>query len=232
METIGDRSRPRPLAILFDWDNTLVDNWRSIHAALNATFLAMDHAPWTPEETRQRVRRSLRDSFPEMFGERWNEAREIFYRTIRAEHLHHLEAMPGAGAMLDRLAALGDFHLGVVSNKTGTLLRAEADHLGWSRYFAQVVGANDAPRDKPAPDPIYMALAGSGLDEALREGPSVHVWYVGDAGIDAQCAHNAGCVPVLLHSGEPDEAEFAGYPPALRVRSCPEFLALVEELSS
>ena len=28
---------PRPRAILFDWDNTLVDSWVTIHEALNIT---------------------------------------------------------------------------------------------------------------------------------------------------------------------------------------------------
>jgi phosphoglycolate phosphatase len=65
MNAIGIR---RPSAVLFDWDNTLVDSWAVIHAALNETFTAMDHPNWTREETEARVRGSLRDTFPGMFG--------------------------------------------------------------------------------------------------------------------------------------------------------------------
>ena len=32
---------PAPKAILFDWDNTLVDSWTVIHHAMTATFEAM-----------------------------------------------------------------------------------------------------------------------------------------------------------------------------------------------
>lgn len=182
---------PPPRAILFDWDNTLVDNWAAIHAALNATFEAMGHELWTLAETRARVRRSLRDTFPEMFGDRWKEARKVFYDTFASVHLTHLSPMPGAEAALAALADRG-LYLAVVSNKTGEYLRAEAHALGWNGYFVRLVGATDAPADKPAPDPVHMALSGSGI----AVGP--HVWFVGDGAVDAQCAQRAGLTPLVL----------------------------------
>jgi len=114
----------RPRAILFDWDDTLVDNWDSIHAAMNATLAAFSRPPWTPEQTHAEARRSLRNSFPEIFGADWDKAREVFYREFSASHLKHLKPKPGAGETLARLAA-GGFFLGVVSNKTGQFLRAK-----------------------------------------------------------------------------------------------------------
>ena len=69
----------KPRALIFDWDNTLVDTWPTIHEALRQTFNAMDLEPWTLAETRQRVRKSMRESFPELFGSRWIKARNIFY---------------------------------------------------------------------------------------------------------------------------------------------------------
>jgi len=65
----------RPRAILFDWDNTLVDSWATIHEALNFLMRAMDKPEWSLAETRERVRLSLREAFPPLFGERWEEAR-------------------------------------------------------------------------------------------------------------------------------------------------------------
>ena len=59
----GDGDEVRPVALLFDWDNTLADTWPAIHHALAVTFRAMDREPWTFEETRARVRASARDSF-------------------------------------------------------------------------------------------------------------------------------------------------------------------------
>ena len=71
----GGRGGPR--AVLFDWDNTLIDSWPAIHSATNAVMAAMGHPLWTFEETKIRVRKSLRDTFPVMFGERWLEARAV-----------------------------------------------------------------------------------------------------------------------------------------------------------
>jgi len=96
-----------PTAIIFDWDNTLVDSFPAIHGALVATLVAMGHAPWTYEETRARARRSLRDSFPDLFGARWEEARDHFYRHFAAHHMQDLQPIAGAHALLEALDRAG-----------------------------------------------------------------------------------------------------------------------------
>ncbi len=142
----------RPRAILFDWDNTLVDSWTTIHEALNAVMAAMEKPLWSLRETKERVRLSLRESFPLHFGERWEEARRIYLDVFRTIHLDRLRPLPGRDELLHALAAEGMF-LGVVSNKTGTLLRCEAERIGWSELFGSVIGAGDAAQDKPEPRP-------------------------------------------------------------------------------
>src|SRR5262245_30135147 len=145
-----------------------------------------------------------------MFGDRWPEARDIFYRRFATKHIETLEALPGAADLLAQLSGAG-FYLGVVSNKNGTALRREAEHLGWAKYFGKVVGATDAKRDKPAPDPVEMALAPAGLPAGSP------VWFVGDTGVDMECAYAAGCVPVLVSAKEIDFSEFQAFPPKIAV---------------
>jgi phosphoglycolate phosphatase len=181
----------RPRAILFDWDNTLVDTWLTIHEALNHVMAAMDKPLWSLAETRARVRLSLRESFPLHFGDRWEEARGIYLDRFRAIHLERLMPLPGCAEMVAALTAQRIF-LGVVSNKTGALLRLEAERLGWSDYFGRLIGAGDATADKPDPAPVRLALEPSGVE------PGGDVWFVGDTGVDIECAANAGCVSVLL----------------------------------
>jgi len=212
-----------PAAALFDWDNTLVDTWPVIHDAMNATLAAMGHPLWTLEETRARVRLALREAFPALFGDRWLEARDIYYARFRAIHLDRLAAMPGAEALLAAMAGRG-IHLGVVSNKSGDHLRREARHLGWDRYFARLVGATDARRDKPALEPVALALDGSGV----ASGPKV--WFIGDTEIDLECAHNAGCVKVLVREIPPSDGEFISFPPDLYFPGCRELETLVSRL--
>ena len=100
-------SLPAPRALLFDWDNTLVDTWVVIHHALKVTLAAMGHRPWTLEETRARVRASARDRFPILFGARADEAMEIFYRTFESDHLQTLREREGAGELLRELREKG-----------------------------------------------------------------------------------------------------------------------------
>jgi len=130
--------RARPRAILFDWDNTLVDSWATIHEALNFVMDAMGKPIWSLADTQARVRLSLRESFPLHFGERWEEARAIYLDRFQAIHLERLTPLPGREAMLRSLHAQGIF-LGVVSNKTGSLLRREVARLGWSSFFGSVI---------------------------------------------------------------------------------------------
>ncbi|HTZ36065.1 MAG TPA: HAD-IA family hydrolase [Stellaceae bacterium] len=200
-------SLPRPRALLFDWDNTLVDSWGTIHDALNHLMTAMDRPLWTIEEVRERVRLSLRESFPVIFGERWQEAQQIYIDRFRAIHLDRLTALPGREGMLRTLAADGHY-LAIVSNKTGPVLRREAAHLGWSDLFGAIVGAGDCHADKPHCAPVELALAPSGI------GCGADVWFVGDTAVDMECALASGCVPVLLGAAEP-AAEFARFAPAL-----------------
>jgi len=210
----------QPRALLFDWDNTLVDTWQVIHHALSVTFDTLGHAPWSLEETRQRVRASARDSFPALFGQRAEEAMAIFYKTFEADHLDRLRERSGAGDMLSKLAESG-YLLGVVSNKKGYLLRREADHLGWTGLFHRLVGANDAVQDKPAVEPVELALAGSGLGR----GPGI--WFVGDTDIDMLCAVNAECLPILLRPEPPDAGEFGDAVPRHHVESCADLANLL-----
>jgi phosphoglycolate phosphatase len=179
-----------PRAILFDWDNTLVDGWAAIEAGLNAAFREFGLPLWNRSQVLANVRRALRESFPELFGADWERARDIFYAEVRACHLQVLTPMPGAAMALE--AGAGRLPMGVVSNKQGPLLRAEALHLGWDRHFGPLIGAGDAAADKPSPAPILMAL------DALGLSPAPDIWYIGDTALDMQAARAAGLRAVLM----------------------------------
>lgn len=212
-----------PQFLIFDWDNTLVDSWACLHRAINITMEAMGQQPWTLDEARSRIALSLREHFPILFKERWEEAREIFYAAFKRIHLDYLKPLDGMDEMLSELNGRG-FAMGVVSNKTGLYLREEAEHLGWTGYFHRLVGATDAARDKPAPDPVHLVLEGSGI--AAGE----HVWFVGDAPVDMECALNTGCTPVLLRAHPPQGSEFALHPPKVAFKTPQDLLTFLESL--
>jgi phosphoglycolate phosphatase len=212
----------RPAAILFDWDNTLIDGWIGIAAALNVVLAAWGKPTWTVAEARQRIRASVRDSFPDLFGPDWRDAARLLRTTMAEQHLNHLALMPGAEAAL---AAAAPWPGAVVSNKDGSLLRREVSHLGWDARFGALVGAGDASADKPHPAPIWHALGLIGVN------PGATVWYVGDTGSDMQAARAAGCTAVLVgdaaHDGGLAALDAANAAPHLHIESASALAVLL-----
>jgi phosphoglycolate phosphatase len=192
---------PTPKAIIFDWDNTLVNTWPLIHCALNATFDDMGVAHWTLDEVMARVGKSLRDSFPALFGEDWQKAGDLYRKHYRARHLADLQPLPLAREVLEAVKARKIYTV-VVSNKLGDSLRAEVEHMGGGGYFGAVVGSDDAPNDKPHADPVHMAFAQSGMT------PGRDVWFIGDSEVDLECAKATGCVAVLYGESSRNHAEY------------------------
>jgi phosphoglycolate phosphatase len=170
------------------------------------------------------VRASLRDSFPKLFGDRWPEAKRIYVEAFASRHLQTLRAMPQAEELL-RTLSQRRLWVGIVSNKTGGFLRKEVEHLGWTGYFRKVIGAGDAPNDKPAIDPVHLALEGSGSPAGNQ------VWFVGDTEMDMECAHLSGCVPVLLNAEPADPLVYAGRLPLWQGAGCADLARALAALA-
>ncbi len=96
--------RKIPRAILFDWDNTLVESWGVIHEAMNLTLAAMGHPHWTREETRDAGARLPARFIPEHVRRPLAGRGAGLLQRFAAIHLQHLRALPGAGEMLADLA--------------------------------------------------------------------------------------------------------------------------------
>jgi phosphoglycolate phosphatase len=188
---------PRPRAVVFDWDGTLVDSWRAINEAINATMTAFDLPTWDMAQTKQHVRHSMRNSFPKYFGERWQEAADLFYENYGRVHIDYTVGLSGARDLLEAIGQAGAY-MSVISNKNGDYLRREASALGWDGYFGRVIGATDCTEDKPSSMPLASVLEGTGI------GFGREVWYVGDAGIDIELAENAGCIAIMVGAGDSD----------------------------
>ena len=218
---MGQAHIEKPAVILFDWDNTLIDSWQIIHAALNETFMAMGKKPWGLEETKQRVQKSLRDSFPTLFGEKWHDAASVFYGSFEKLHIQNLKPMPYAPEMLARAGQLVDV-LGVISNKTGKYLRKEVKHLDWDRHFIDVIGAGDADFDKPnaAPVKLFMQKNSIAFDSVI--------WYVGDSDIDIETAKNSGCMPILINRQKEKLTKSEENHHQISLSSCKELATFLE----
>jgi phosphoglycolate phosphatase len=215
------RALPQPRAVVFDWDDTLVDNWNTAFKALNTALVHMGAEPWTEDEARRRSGPSAKDLFTGLFGaDRWQEADKVYYDTFCALVLDNVRLHDKAEDFLKDLQRHGIF-MAVVSNKRGNLLRREVEHLGFNKYFGKVIGAGDAKADKPDPAPLLLALEGSGIEA----GPAV--WYIGDSHTDMMCAIRAGCTPVLIETKPPPADLLLKNPPAGRVRHHQDLMELL-----
>ena len=50
---------PKPKAIIFDWDNTLVDTWPLIHQAINITLEKMGKKKFSLEQVQNEIHKFL-----------------------------------------------------------------------------------------------------------------------------------------------------------------------------
>jgi phosphoglycolate phosphatase len=180
-----------PKAVLFDWDNTLVDTWPLIHEAIAATMTYMGHEPWSFDKVRSSAHASARDAFPSLFGDEWPKAYDFFYDYLKGVDRTNLKVLDGAEELLVALTQRS-IPLGVVSNKRADHLRQEVASLGWNHFFQSIIGSGDTEKDKPHPEPIWKALG----QMALR--PSLDVFFIGDTPVDWQASQAAGCFSIAF----------------------------------
>lgn len=181
----------KPKAVIFDWDNTLADTWPLIAIAINNTMRAMNKEEWNLQKVKDTVHKSMRESFPIIFGDDWVKAGEVYKNSYRSMHLEDLKLLPGA---LELLKTLEEKNILVclISNKIGATLRREIKALNIQNYFFSVIGSMDASVDKPNSAPFELALLGSGIDPKKD-----HIWFVGDTIADIDCAYNTGTQPIV-----------------------------------
>lgn len=202
-DTSGSAARP---AVLFDVDGTLVDsNYLHIDAWLRAFATAgIDVETWRIHRSigmdGSTLVKSLSGNAPEGIQKHLKDLHSRYYK--QASHL--LRPLPGARALLQRVAGLG---LKVVLATSApedelALLRGVLDS---DDLVAEVTSAGDVDTAKPRPDIIHVALRRAGVG-------STRAVFVGDAVWDAQACARAEVPSIGLLSGgvSGSELESAG----------------------
>jgi phosphoglycolate phosphatase len=172
-------------AVLFDFDGTLGDSYPAITASVNHVRALHGLAPLPEDEVRRHVGRGaarlLANTVPAGDPE----------TNLAAWRAHHplvmrsgTRLLPGAAEAVRGLHAAG-LRLGVCSNKPVELTRQLLEYLGLADQLDVVLGPEDVPRPKPAPDMIREALGRFGLAPEA-------VLYVGDMVVDIETARAAG----------------------------------------
>lgn len=183
-----------PQAVLFDWDNTILNNQLQINGAIKKTLASMgrDHSNHV-FYSGPRI-----EYFQKHFGNNWQEAEKVFRKHLNDIVIQDLCLFDG---IEDLLYFLKDnkVYTAVVSNKLSTSLREEVSHFQLDKFFNKIVGSGDTLFDKPSPEPLFFALRGSGIKPSRDE-----VFFVGDSIVDMDCAKNAGVTGIIFNNHIPE----------------------------
>jgi phosphoglycolate phosphatase len=182
-------------AVLFDWDGTLLNSYQS-DARTYAAMFAELKIPWNPAALERHYSPDWHDLYraaaiPRNQWERADRVWRKFYRRERPS------LQPGARRILQRLARR--YRLGLVTGGSAWRVRAQLRATTLTPLFEIRVFADDAPRRKPHPAPLQLAL------RRIACPPEACV-YVGDTPEDVIMARRAR-VPVVGIIGHSPVAE-------------------------
>jgi phosphoglycolate phosphatase len=167
--------------VLLDWDGTLLNSYAADVRAYLAMFEALEigwgirelEAHYSPNWYRvyqaARIPRS-----------KWERANRLWGRAYAKETP---ALLPWARSVLKILKR--DFRLAIVTSGSRGRVRRQLREFELASYFSACVCSEDAPRKKPHPAPLLLAL------DRLHAEPD-HCVYVGDAPEDIQMARRAG----------------------------------------
>lgn len=186
-------------AVIFDFDGTLIDSYPAITASVNHVRGLHGLPPLSEAEVRRHVGRA-----PPYLLEHTIPGGDI-EANIAAYRAHHpsvlrsgTRLLPGAADALRDLQA-GGLHLGICSNKPVDFTRQLVAYLGVESYLDLLLGPEDVPRPKPAPDMLRLALTRLHVE-------AEQALYVGDMTVDIQTARSAGVSVWVVPTGS-DEIE-------------------------
>ena len=219
--------KTRPAAVFFDLDGTLVDTADDLAAPVNHMREARGLKPLPLEEYRPFASAGSRGLLHIGLGATTDDPD---YPALRTEFLtryeksiaSHTRLFPGMPDLLAWLEANG-IRWGVISNKLEYLVRRLVQQLGLGHRVALAYGGDTAPRAKPWPDPLKMALQETGL--TARQ-----CVYIGDDLRDIQAAHAVDMPAVAAAYGYGNPNEIPQWRADHIVTSPQEFLAMLKRL--
>jgi phosphoglycolate phosphatase-like HAD superfamily hydrolase len=187
--------------VVWDWNGTLLDDFRLVIAATNVTFASAGGPEVTPEHHRRYFRRPIADYYAQVL--RRPVSRDEFDRLDKVFHDAYQAALPGCGLAPDALAALRGWPgtQSLLSMWHHAELVPLVDRYGLTGHFTRIDGLREGP-------PGTVEHKGPHLAEHLaaqRLAPA-DVVLIGDTADDAHAAAAVGATCVLYSGGFTDAA--------------------------
>jgi 2-phosphoglycolate phosphatase len=211
---------PKPRAVLFDFDGTLIDSYPAITASVNHVRKLHGLPALEEKAVRPHVGRGPANLLTQTLG------REATPADVGAYKAHHPSVLRSGTTLLpgaaEVLAALQKRHipLGLCSNKPVAFSRELLTNLGLANRFTIVLGPEDVPHPKPAPDMLLAALKRLGVSAEAA-------LYVGDMTVDVETARAAGIAVWVVPTGSHDIDTLVRSGPDRVLRDLRELTALL-----
>ncbi len=188
-----------PFAVVaFDLDGTLVDSAPDLTAALNFALRQFDRGEVTEAMVRGMIGRGVRVLIEQGLGATGDVSPELidevlpvylqYYLAHIADGTRPYEGVEPALTLLREQGA----RLAMCTNKPEGHTRKLLTALGWTEYFASVIGGDTLPVRKPDAMPLLEAVARAGGGAAV---------LVGDSITDVETARAARLPCVVLSHG-------------------------------
>jgi HAD superfamily hydrolase (TIGR01509 family) len=203
--------------VLFDWDGTLLNSFQADANAYMCMFSALGMS-WSMAELKRcyspnwhRVYRAAR--LPRV---KWEQADRLWMRFYKKQAP---KLQPGARNVLRALDRR--FKMALVSSGSRSRVRRQLREHNVSTLFLAKICSEDAPRRKPHPAPLRMAL------DRLRALPQSCV-YIGDAPEDIEMAHRVGMRAIGVLGGSPVPERLRTASPDAMIETIRDLPALLE----
>ena len=188
---------PRPRAVVFDLDGTLLDTLGDIALALGRAL----ELHGRPAPDRDAVARMVGDGARVLVARALSAAPDAalteavlasFLDAYAADPTPATRLMPGAAELLAALR-VRSIPAVVCTNKPGPLARLIVERIFGTQIVA-TFGGGDTARLKPDPEPIVASLTRVGVAQAAA-------WMVGDGPQDIAAARAAGVFAIGVRGG-------------------------------
>ncbi|HAV12112.1 MAG TPA: HAD family hydrolase [Opitutae bacterium] len=191
------QSLPRPSAVLWDMDGTLIDQTAAIIRCYVDVIVGMG----LPEPDSEVIRRSLGGPMASTMSlfieeDQLDDASKRFRARFPEIMFEGLIILPGGHELIEDFKAV-QIPQAIFTNKHGDTARTVSEHTGFSKHIPICIGNKDTEWHKP------QAVLTNYVLEQINS-TAKGACMIGDSPTDIETAHNAGlpcyCVSTGAHS--------------------------------
>ena len=194
-------------AVLFDLDGTILDSIGIYYQIIEIVFQRLDIPMPSKDELRDAAKNGdfewgrvfPEEKTPQEKDGLIKKTREIITEIYPNLFGTHVKLIPKAKEALEAISQKG-IKMGIVTSTPRQSMQVKLPPLvdsGINNLLEVIIHADDAPRKKPAPDPLLECSSRLGIQPK-------DCMYVGDARIDIQAGKAAGMKTVAVLTGFDD----------------------------